>query len=52
MTIRQINAALIAPLLKLTGYRFSKAWRHEETAFKAFIYNYVICTVTANTKAG
>tara|TARA_R110000787_G_scaffold579_4_gene2075 strand:+ start:222 stop:404 length:183 start_codon:yes stop_codon:yes gene_type:complete len=50
--MRKFNALLITPLLKLTGYRFSKAWRHGDTTAKRFIYEYVLDTVTANQRAG
>jgi len=52
MHIRTINAYMIAPLLKVTGYRFGKDWRHGDTATKYFIYEYLLCTVKANTLAG
>jgi len=51
MTIRTITARIIAPILKATGYRFDKSWRKGDTAAKAFVYEYIVCTVTANTKA-
>ena len=49
--MRRFNAKLIAPLLRLTGYRFDKSWRWEDTPFKGFVYNYLISTVHANNVA-
>lgn len=49
--MRNITAKTIAPLLAATGYRFSKAWRHGDTAIKAFVYDYLLNTVTANITA-
>ena len=49
--MRNITAKTIAPLLAITGYRFSKAWRHGETVFKGFIYEHLISTVVANSEA-
>jgi hypothetical protein len=52
MNIRTVSAIILAPLLKATGYRFSKSWRHGDTALKSFIYEYMVDTVTANQRAG
>ncbi len=49
--MRNITAKAIAPLLAITGYRFSKAWRHGDTVFKGFIYEHILSTVTANITA-
>ena len=49
--MRNITAKAIAPLLAITGYRFSKAWRHGDTVFKGFIYEHLLSTVMANIEA-
>jgi hypothetical protein len=49
--MRNITAKTIAPILAITGYRFSKAWRCEDATAKAFIYEYILSTVTANITA-
>jgi hypothetical protein len=49
--MRQLTAYIAAPLLTVTGYRFSKAWRWEDGTAKAFIYEHVLSTVTANIAA-
>jgi hypothetical protein len=49
--ISQLTAYLIAPALKLTGYRFDKSWRHAQSGFKYWFY--MFCnTVKANQLAG
>lgn len=49
--MREFNAAIIAPLLAATGFRFSKAWRCEDGTIKNFIYLHLLNTVGANIKA-
>jgi hypothetical protein len=49
--IRTILALLLAPAMKLTGFRFSKAYRRGDTQFHAVIFN-LVDTVSANMKAG
>ena len=49
--MRDTLAIIITPVLKLTGFRFSKEYRHAERGFKAFVYRNVN-TVQANLKAG
>ena len=36
--MRELFAAIIVPVLIITGFRFSKAWRQAETGFKAEIF--------------
>ena len=50
-TIRDLNAVLAAPILKLTGYRFSKNFRHGVTVWHRAVYA-MVNTVQANYKAG
>lgn len=45
--MRKINAKILAPLMKLTGFRFSKKHRQEET-----IVYLIVDTVAANIAAG
>ena len=45
-----INMILV-PMMKLTGFRFSKEYRWGTTPFKAFVYRH-IDTVAANVRAG
>jgi|GEM_PF-2796915 len=49
--VREINVYLLLPLLKVTGFRFSKNYRWGTTRFHTFIYSWVD-VVLANTKAG
>ena len=52
MNIRTASAIILAPLLKATGYRFSKSWRHGDTVIKSFVYEHMLDTVIANQRAG
>lgn len=49
--MRTITASLIAPLMKKTGFRFSKAYRQGETAWHRLVWA-TVNTVEANLKAG
>ena len=48
--MRDFNAALIAPILRGTGFRFDKTYRQGGTKIKALVYR-VINTVAANIRA-
>ena len=48
--IRKINAVLLCPFMKITGFRFSRNYRWEVTKFHSIVYRYVD-TVGANIKA-
>lgn len=48
---RSLTAALIAPAMQLTGFRFSKDYRHGTTRFHAAVYA-LVDTVGANHRAG
>ena len=50
-TIRTITAYLIAPVLMITGFRFSKDYRHGTTRLHRLVYA-MTNTVTANHVAG
>lgn len=50
MSGREITAALLIPVMKLTGFRFSKEYRHEITRFHSLVYN-CVDTVGANCGA-
>lgn len=49
-TIRTLSAIILTPVMKLTGFRFSKSYRREDTRFHSFIYT-LVDTVGANTYA-
>ena len=49
--MRKLTAAVLVPALKLTGFRFSKSYRHGETRFHATVYH-LVDTVQANRWAG
>lgn len=49
--MRRFNATLLVPVLKLTGFRFSKDYRHGSTRFHRVVYS-AVDTVYANIKAG
>ena len=48
--IRTTSAIILTPVMKLTGFRFSKSYRREDTRFHSFIYA-LVDTVGANTYA-
>lgn len=48
--IRKINAALLAPILRLTGFRFSKEYRWGTTRTQRIVYQ-LVETVEANLRA-
>lgn len=49
--IRKTNASILAPIMRLTGFRFSRDYRHEITKFHSVVYR-LVDTVGANMKAG
>lgn len=49
-TIRTTNAIILTPVMKLTGFRFSKSYRRGDTRSHSFIYT-LVDTVGANTYA-
>jgi len=49
--MRDVLATIIAPVLRLTGFRFSKDYRWGTTRYHRMVYA-VINTVGANLKAG
>lgn len=48
---RDAAAVVIAPVLKITGFRFSRAYRHGDTMFHRVVFA-MVNTVSANLKAG
>ena len=48
--IRTTSAIILTPVMKLTGFRFSRAYRRGDTRFHSFIYA-LVDTVGANTYA-
>ncbi len=48
--MRNLLAHAIAPIMRATGFRFSKEYRWETTRWKAFVYRY-LSTVGANRLA-
>ena len=50
MDHREITAILIAPVLRLTGFRFSKEYRWGVTRFHRAVYA-LVSTVSANIRA-
>lgn len=49
--LRYLIAALIAPVMRLTGFYFSKDYRHGSTRFHRAVYA-CVDTVEANHRAG
>ena len=45
--MRKINARILAPVMKLTGFKFTKAYRHGDTLFHSIVYS-IVDTVEAN----
>lgn len=48
--IRKATASIISPAMAVTGFRFSKSYRHEDTQFHSIVYRFVD-TVAANYNA-
>jgi len=48
--MRILTAKIIAPIMAMTGFRFSKSYRYEETRFHAFVYA-LVSTPIANMHA-
>ena len=46
-----VTAAMLVPILKVTGYRFSKRFRHGDTLWHRVVYS-AVDTVQANLWAG
>jgi hypothetical protein len=42
---------MIAPILRVTGYRFDKSFRYANHGVKAFIFAHILNTTAANIKA-
>ena len=49
--LRMMNAAMVSPILRLTGYRFSKNFRRGVTRWHRAVYA-CVDTVQANIWAG
>lgn len=49
--MRDLLAVLIAPAMRLTGFRFGKAYRHGDTRFHRAVRR-CVNTVKANRRAG
>jgi len=48
--MRNITARIIAPLLSITGFRFSKSYRHGVTLYHRVVYS-IVDVVAANNRA-
>jgi|DEB0MinimDraft_10_1074344.scaffolds.fasta_scaffold266526_2 hypothetical protein len=48
--LKVITARMIAPILRMTGFRFSKDYRHGATAYHRAVYA-IVSTPTANLLA-
>ena len=48
---REINAAILAPVMRLTGFRFSKDYRWGVSRWHRIVYA-IVSTVSANYRAG
>lgn len=48
--IRKTTASMVSPIMAITGFRFSRAYRHEATRFHSIVYRFVD-TVAANYTA-
>jgi hypothetical protein len=49
--MRAAVAMILVPVMKLTGFRFSKSYRREETLYHKIVYR-MVDTVGANLRAG
>jgi hypothetical protein len=49
--MRTVVAMVLVPVMKLTGFRFSKDYRWEKTLYHKIVYR-MVGTVGANVKAG
>ena len=50
-TMRKLTALILVPFMKVTGFRFSKEYRHAIDGWKLFVFIHVD-TVQANLWAG
>ena len=50
--MRTLTAAMIVPLLRVTGYRFDKSFRQDPKGWKYFVWTYCLNTTQANILAG
>lgn len=50
LAFRYMNALLLAPIMRVTGFRFNFHYRHGTTVFHAAVYE-LVDTVGANIKA-
>lgn len=50
-TLRTINGLILTPILKITGYRFSRDYRYGTTKLHRLVYA-LVDTVGANLRAG
>ena len=48
--MRILTAKIIAPIMAMTGFRFSKSYRHEDTRYHALVYA-IVSTPIANSCA-
>ncbi len=46
--MRNFTARIIAPILMVTGFRFSKTWRVEDSGVKPWIFRHILNTTRAN----
>jgi hypothetical protein len=51
MNYRSLTAAAVAPIMRATGFRFSKDYRWGTTRFHRVVYA-LVSTVEANHRAG
>ena len=49
--MRDLAAKVIAPAMKMTGFRFSKEYRWAESGWKSLVYR-CVNTIMANQLAG
>jgi hypothetical protein len=49
--IRTLSTNILAPVMKLTGFRFSRAYRRGDTRYHQIVFA-CVDTVGANMKAG
>jgi len=50
-TIRTLSAIILTPVMRLTGFRFSRSYRRGDTKLHSIVYA-VVDTVGANIRAG
>lgn len=50
-TLRRLFGLIAVPIMRATGFRFSKSYRHAETGWRSWVYS-AVDVLGANHRAG